>query len=116
MKKNEFKNSNEFDAIFKQLINLKKPSMVMIQRKWKLSFKKAKVLYEEVSNYHNEVFIHSVIYELSFWEEHSTTKAPVGLFFLQVELNFMQKQKSFLLRSLATALHKTQEDKTEALT
>ena len=72
MKENEFINSSEYDTIFKQLINLKKPSMAMIQRKWKLSFKKAKVLYEEVSNYHDEVFIHGVIYELSFWEEPPT--------------------------------------------
>ena len=89
MKKNEFKNSNEFDAIFKQLINLKKPSMVMIQRKWKLSFQKAKELYEEVSNYHNEVFIHSVIYELSFWEEPPTVARIMREF--NVSYSFAQK-------------------------
>lgn len=68
----EFKNSGEYDTIFKQLINLKKPSMAIIQRKWNLSFKKAKTIYEEVSNYHDEVYIHGVIYELSFWEEPPT--------------------------------------------
>ena len=72
MKKNEFKNSDEFDAIFKRLINLKNPSVAKIQTRWKLSFKKAKVLYEEISNYHDEVFIHNVIYELSFCEEPPT--------------------------------------------
>ena len=72
MNKNEFKNSSEYDAIFRQLINLEKPSVAMIQTRWKLSFQKAKELYEEVSLYQNEVFIHGMIYELSFWEEPPT--------------------------------------------
>ena len=89
MKENEFINSSEYDTIFKQLINLKKPSVAIIQRKWKLSFQKAKELYEEVSNYHNEVFIHSVIYELSFWEEPPTVARIMREF--NVSYSFAQK-------------------------
>ena len=89
MKKNEFKNSNEFDAIFKLLINLKNPSVAKIQTRWKLSFQKAKELYEEVSNHHNEAFIHSVIYELSFWEEPPTVARIMREF--NVSYSFAQK-------------------------
>ena len=72
MDKNAYKMSDEYDAIFKELLTIKKPSISLIQKRWKLSFEKAEVLYEELCLYNDEVFLHGTLHELSFEEEPPT--------------------------------------------
>ena len=72
MNENEFLKSAEFDTLFKELINLKSPSMARIQKKKNLSFQQAKTLYEEYLRYNDEVFMHNALYELSFEDEPPT--------------------------------------------
>ena len=70
--KNEYLTSNEFDTIFNEIAEIKVLSVAWIQTKWKLSFQKAKALYEEWLRYNDEVFFHNALYELSFEEEPPT--------------------------------------------
>ena len=76
----QFKRSDEFDAYLKQCIARKKVSISWIQKRFKLSFQKAKCVYEEALNFNDEVFLHNALYELSFMDEPPTIARIMGLF------------------------------------
>ena len=80
MKDYDYIRSNEFDAIFKAIINLQNISVAALHTQWNLSFKKAKLLYEEWLRFSDEVFIHNVLYELSFENEPPTISRIMGEF------------------------------------
>ena len=72
--------SDDFDNVFKELINLQDVSVSMIQSRWKKSFYQAKILYEEWCYYNDEVYIHNILYELSFEDEPPTIARIMGRF------------------------------------
>ena len=91
MKDYDYIRSNEFDAIFKAIINLQNISVAALQTKWNLSFQKAKLLYEEWLRYKDEVFIHNVLYELSFENEPPTIARIMGGF----HISYLLAEKIF---------------------
>lgn len=91
MKDYDYIRSNEFDTIFKEIINLQNVSVAMLQTKWDLSFRKAKLLYEEWLRYNDEVFTHNVLYELSFENEPPTITRIMGEF----HISYLLAEKIF---------------------
>ncbi len=78
----EFRRSNEFDAIFKELITLKNPSISKIQRKWGLSFWKAKRLYEEVQLYYDDAYLQDALFELKHEYDPLTITRIMGRLYI----------------------------------
>ena len=72
MKLKDFKNSDGFDAMLLECVNQNKLTITYIRKRFGLSYRKAKVLYEEAKNFKSEVFFHGTLYELSFMEEPPT--------------------------------------------
>ena len=85
----DYKNSKEFDDIFKECIKRKRLSVSSIQKRWKLGIRKATMIYEEYKNYNDEVFLHNAYYEISFLEEAQTVARIMSL--LNVSYVFAQK-------------------------
>ncbi len=87
----EFRRSNEFDAIFKELITLKHPSISNIQRKWGLSFQKAKRLYEEVQLYYDDAYLQDALFELKHEYEPLTIIRIMG----RLNISYLLAEKLF---------------------
>lgn len=69
--------SKTYNERFEELIPLyieldKAPSISQIQKDNGIGFKMAGAIYQEWLNYHDEVFWHNCIYEMSFMEEPPT--------------------------------------------
>lgn len=86
-----FIRSNEFDSIFKELITLKNPSISKIQRKWGLSFQKAKRLYEEVQLYSGDVYLQDALFELKHEYEPLTITRIMG----RLNISYLLAEKLF---------------------
>ena len=80
MDKIQYKCSLDFDVVFKDLINLHKPTIGMIQQKWRLSVEKAECLYEEFTKYYDEDFIQAIVEELKYEVEPPTLARIMGKF------------------------------------
>ena len=91
MELNNFKNSNEFDAMLRICIMQEKLSTEWIKKKWNLSKSKAKQLYEEADRFNDEVFFHGVLYELSFMDEPPT----VARIMQEFDVSYLLAQKLF---------------------
>ena len=91
MDKKQYIRSNEFDEYFKKLITIENPSMSWMQKNWNLSFQKAKLLFEELQRYNDEVFFHNALYELSFEEEPPTIARIMGKF----DVSYILAEKIF---------------------
>lgn len=86
-----FIRSNEFDAVFKELITLKNPSISKIQRKWGLSFQKAKRLYEEVQLYYDDAYLQDALFELKHEYEPLTITRIMG----RLNISYLLAEKLF---------------------
>ena len=91
MELNNFKNSNEFDAMLRECIMQEKLSTEWIKKKWNLSKSKAKQLYEEANRFNDEVFFHGVLYELSFVDEPPT----IARIMQEFDVSYLLAQKLF---------------------
>ena len=60
------------EELINRFIERKRLSIGEIQRKGKASFKLASAVYREWKNYHDELYWHNAIYEISFMEEPPT--------------------------------------------
>ena len=60
------------EELINRFIERKRLSIGEIQRKGKTSFKLASAVYREWKNYHDELYWHNAIYEMSFMEEPPT--------------------------------------------
>ena len=72
MNKNEFIRSSIIDEILEQLLKHKQINPKMIEKMYQVPRWKSVILYQEYENYHDEVFLHNCLYELSFKEEPAT--------------------------------------------
>ena len=68
----KLKTSDEFDELLEKCLKKKRLTISWIQEELKVSLKMATMLYEDASNYQDEVFMHNALYELSFEEEPIT--------------------------------------------
>lgn len=91
MKLKDFKTSDAFESILAECLGKKNLSLAWIQKKWKLSFQKAKMLYEEVKHFDDEVFFHGCLYELSFMKEPPT----VARIMVEFDVGYLLAKKIF---------------------
>ena len=62
----------KYELLIEKFIERKRISISIIQKQGKTSFKMANQIYDEWKKYHDEIFWHNAIYELSFMEEAPT--------------------------------------------
>ena len=91
MKIKDFKNSDGYDAMLLECIHQENATITWIKKRWHLSYQKAKTLYEETKKYHDEVFYHRALYELSFMEEPPT----VARIMREFDVSYLLAQKVF---------------------
>ena len=68
MNKIEFKNTDEFDHLLTICLKEKILNVADIMERFKLSKKKAAMIYQEVVWFDDEVFLHGTLYRLYFLE------------------------------------------------
>ena len=79
----------QYEKLIEYFIEREKLSVSEIQKEAKAGFKIAAAVYEEWKNYHDEVYWHNCIYEISFMEEPAT---PVRIMIeFGISLYFAQK-------------------------
>ena len=59
----------KYEQLIERFIERKKLSISLIQKEAHVGFKIAKQVYQEWINYHDEVYWHNAVYEMSFMEE-----------------------------------------------
>ena len=69
---NEFKLSKEYEEIFTECVFKDKVSIAYIQRQYKLSFQKARMLYQEITNAKDETYLYDVLYMLKEMDDVPT--------------------------------------------
>ena len=62
----------KYEELMEKYIDNKTLSMSKLQKKEKIGFKLALQVYKEWSHYHDEIFWHNAIYEISFMDEVPT--------------------------------------------
>ena len=72
MNKNEFIRSSIIDKILEPLLEHKHADPKMIEKMYQVPRWQSLILCQEYENYHDEVFLHNCLYELSFEEEPPT--------------------------------------------
>lgn len=73
--------SDRYEELIPLYIESEKlPSISEIQKEHKIGFKMASAIYKECKNYHDEVYWHNCIYEISFMEEPPTPARIMSLF------------------------------------
>ena len=77
------------EELINRFIERKDLSIAIIQKEGKAGFKIAKSVYEEWLNYHDEVYWHNAIYEISFMDEVPTPVRIMNEF--GISLYFAQK-------------------------
>lgn len=79
----------QYEELINRFIERKVLSIATIQKEAKAGFKIAAEVYEEWKNYHDEVYWHNCIYEISFMEEVPTPARIMNEF--GISLYFAQK-------------------------
>ena len=62
----------QYEKLIERFIEEKELSIVRIQKEAKAGFKIASAVYKEWKKYHDEIYWHNAIYEISFMEEVPT--------------------------------------------
>ena len=79
----------KYEKLIEQFIERKELSVATIQKESKAGLKIATKVYQEWKNYHDEVFWHGSIYEISFMDEAPTPVRIMKEF--DISLYFAQK-------------------------
>ena len=79
----------KYEELINRFIERKDLSISTIQKEAKAGFKIASKIYQEWKNYHDEVYWHGCIYEISFMEEVPTPVRIMKEF--DISLYFAQK-------------------------
>lgn len=79
----------KYEELINRFIERKDLSISIIQKEEKVGFKIAKAVYEEWEHYHDEVYWHNCIYEISFMDEVPTPARIMKEF--GISLYFAQK-------------------------
>jgi hypothetical protein len=56
----------QYEKLIEKFINRKRLSISTIQKEGRTGFRIAKAIYQEYLNYHDEIYWHNAIYEISF--------------------------------------------------
>ena len=79
----------QYERLIEKFIERKRLSISTIQKEGRTSFKIAKAIYQEYLNYHDEIYWHNAIYEISFIEEAPTPARIMSHF--QISYYFAKK-------------------------